>query len=158
GLNGVPIQVYKIRTMHSGSDKLKIDLSKQKIVDSNGSSVEDNRRIESRRWLRRWGIDEWPQLYNILEGEMSLVGLRPREEYYLDQLDERYKGYKNRVLQYKPGLFPPERIEKNTGSLDDFVKRGIAYLDKKDVSSIRTDFVYFFKIMYSKIIERTKNE
>lgn len=158
GLNGMPLRAYKIKTMHSGSDKLKIVLGEQALVDSNGLPVEDARRIKSRKWLRRWGIDELPQFYNILEGEMSLIGLRPREEYYLDQLDAIYEGYKDRVLQYKPGLLPPERVAKNSGSLDDFIERGLEYLDQKDVSPIKTDVIYFFKILYSKIIKGTRNE
>ena len=53
--------------------------------------------------MRKWRIDELPQLWNILKGEMSLVGPRPEREYYVDQLYLR-TPYFRYLLKVKPGL------------------------------------------------------
>ena len=53
--------------------------------------------------MRKWRLDELPQLWNIMLGEMSLVGPRPERKFYIDQLIERFPYYKY-LLKVKPGL------------------------------------------------------
>jgi lipopolysaccharide/colanic/teichoic acid biosynthesis glycosyltransferase len=53
--------------------------------------------------MRRWRLDELPQLWNILKGEMSLVGPRPERKYYIDKIIEKYPEYKY-LLKVTPGL------------------------------------------------------
>ncbi len=67
------------------------------------SSQHDERITNWGKIMRRWRLDELPQLWNILRGEMSLVGPRPERKYYIDCIAENYPEYKL-LLKVKPGL------------------------------------------------------
>lgn len=67
------------------------------------SSSNDKRITEWGKIMRRWRLDELPQLWNILKGEMSLVGPRPERKYYIDLITQHHPEYK--ILQkVKPGI------------------------------------------------------
>ena len=85
--------MYKFRSMINEAEK-----------DGPSLSSEDDPRIT--RWgkaMRKWRIDELPQLWNILIGEMSLVGPRPERRFYIDQVIAKTSYYKY-LLKVKPGL------------------------------------------------------
>ena len=67
------------------------------------SSDNDPRITPWGKIMRKWRLDELPQLWNILKGEMSLVGPRPERKFYIDQLIDRFPYYKY-LLKVKPGL------------------------------------------------------
>lgn len=93
GFKGKPFTMYKFRSMVSDAEK-----------DGPALSSENDPRIT--KWgkvMRKWRLDELPQLWNILLGEMSLVGPRPERRYYIDQIIPRYPFYKY-LLKVKPGL------------------------------------------------------
>lgn len=88
GRNGVPFRLWKFRTMTNERD-------------STGSLKPDEERGTTLgRWLRRWSLDELPQLINVLTGEMSLVGPRPLLMRYLP----RYNPEQARRMLAKPGI------------------------------------------------------
>jgi exopolysaccharide biosynthesis polyprenyl glycosylphosphotransferase len=93
GKNGVPFRMYKFRTMVKDAEKGVPSLS----------SVNDPRVTSSGRWLRRWRLDEIPQLVNVLAGQMSLVGPRPERQYFMERILERAPYY-SIVLKVKPGI------------------------------------------------------
>lgn len=93
GYKGKPFVIYKFRSMVQDAEK-------------NGPmlSSEDDERIT--RWgrvMRKWRLDELPQLWNIIKGEMSLVGPRPERKFYVDQIVELHPEYKY-LFKVKPGL------------------------------------------------------
>jgi exopolysaccharide biosynthesis polyprenyl glycosylphosphotransferase len=93
GYKGIKFQIYKFRSMYPDAEK-----------DGPALSSHDDQRVTA--WgkkMRKWRIDELPQLWNILKGEMSLVGPRPEREYYIDQLYLR-TPYFRYLLKVKPGL------------------------------------------------------
>lgn len=93
GYKGKSFTMYKFRSMVSDAEK-----------DGPALSSENDPRIT--KWgkvMRKWRLDELPQLWNILLGEMSLVGPRPERRYYIDQIIPRYPFYKY-LLKVKPGL------------------------------------------------------
>jgi exopolysaccharide biosynthesis polyprenyl glycosylphosphotransferase len=101
GKDGRPFTLYKFRTMVTGAEGMKASLA----VHNNGHGLlfklrEDPRITRTGRWLRRWSLDELPQLFNVLAGQMSLVGPRPA---LLDEV-ARYGYYVRRRLAVKPGL------------------------------------------------------
>jgi len=80
------------------------------IVNHGGAPI--TRKGEARitrvgAWLRRWKLDELPQLWNVVRGEMSLVGPRPEVPEYVDLSDPRWQ----RVLEARPGITDPASIE-----------------------------------------------
>lgn len=93
GYKGSAFIIYKFRSMITGAEK-------------NGpmlSSVNDDRITNWGKTMRRWRLDELPQLWNILKGEMSLVGPRPERKYYIDCIVNVHPEYKL-LLKVKPGL------------------------------------------------------
>ncbi len=91
GRNGEDFEVLKLRTMVVGAEKLGAGYA----VDKG-----DTRITRAGRVLRRTSIDELPQLWNILRGDMSVIGPRPTLRYQVEQYDERQR----RRLEIRPGL------------------------------------------------------
>ncbi len=93
GYKGKPFIIYKFRSMVQDAEK-------------NGpmlSSLDDERITKWGRVMRKWRLDELPQLWNIIKGEMSLVGPRPERKFYVDQIVEQHSEYKY-LFKVKPGL------------------------------------------------------
>jgi lipopolysaccharide/colanic/teichoic acid biosynthesis glycosyltransferase len=91
GRDGAPFELYKLRTMVSNAERMGAGLS----VDAG-----DERITRVGAWLRRYSIDELPNLINVLAGEMSLVGPRPTVQVQVDQYTERQR----RRLDVRPGI------------------------------------------------------
>jgi lipopolysaccharide/colanic/teichoic acid biosynthesis glycosyltransferase len=94
GLNGRPFRLWKFRTMHAGAPDVR-------NADGSAFTGEHDPRVTPvGRFLRTTSLDELPQLWNVLRGDMSLVGPRP------DQVDQRrfYTESEKRKLDVKPGL------------------------------------------------------
>jgi undecaprenyl phosphate N,N'-diacetylbacillosamine 1-phosphate transferase len=110
GRNGRPFKIYKFRTMVQNAEETGLGV----FTEEN-----DPRITRVGRWLRKWSLDELPQLFNILKGDMSLVGPRPTLLYQVERYDDRQR----KRLLVKPGvtgwaqvngrnsLTWPERIE-----------------------------------------------
>src|SRR5262249_5450597 len=78
GLNGQPFTIFKFRTMVTNAEQLKHELAAMNEMSGPVFKVSNDPRITpAGRWFRKFSIDELPQLYNVLRGEMSLVGPRP---------------------------------------------------------------------------------
>ena len=93
GYKSKPFIIYKFRSMITGAEQ-------------NGpmlSSTNDDRITNWGKIMRRWRLDELPQLWNILKGEMSIVGPRPERAYYINCIVDRHPEYKL-LLKVKPGL------------------------------------------------------
>ena len=93
GINGRSFKIIKFRSMVKDAEMYGPQLS----------SVKDQRVTTWGKVMRRWRIDELPQLFNILSGEMSIVGPRPERSYYVNQLISVHPEY-SKLLNVKPGL------------------------------------------------------
>lgn len=101
GKNGKFFKVYKLRSMRVGADRQKKELIGQNEMEGPAFKMENDPRITKvGTFIRRTSIDELPQLFNILKGDMSVVGPRPPLGYEVMQYDE----YAMRRLTVKPGL------------------------------------------------------
>jgi lipopolysaccharide/colanic/teichoic acid biosynthesis glycosyltransferase len=98
GLRGRPFDMLKLRTLRVGSDAL----------DRRVTAVEDDRITPVGRLLRRFQIDELPQFWNILRGEMSVVGPRPED---WDIVQRHYTPEHRRTLEVRPGIVSPADLK-----------------------------------------------
>lgn len=138
GKNGKLFHPFKFRTMVVGAVNKGLGIT----VTEN-----DERITKIGKFLRKWGIDEFPQLINILKGEMSLVGPRPTLKYQV----EKYSDFQKKRLQVKPGLAGWALIHgRNSLSWDERIKYDIWYIENwslwLDIKIIfRTFYLIFIK-------------
>ena len=100
GLNGRRFTLFKFRSMCANAEELKAELLPFSDKDTAFKMTRDPRLTPLGRWLRKFSIDEWPQLWNVLKGDMSLVGPRPA----VPEEVEQYKRWQRRRLRMRPGL------------------------------------------------------
>jgi len=101
GLGGRKFTLYKFRSMRADADLLKEELEHLNEMDGPVFKMKnDPRCTQIGRWMRRLSLDELPQLFNILKGDMSFVGPRPP----LPEEVERYERWQRRRLRMQPGL------------------------------------------------------
>ena len=102
GLHGKKFKIYKFRTMKIDAEELKNKFTEEekKEYEENQKLKKDNRVTRIGKFLRRTSLDELPQLWNILKGDMTFTGPRPIVEMEL----ERYQDKKEEFLSLKPGL------------------------------------------------------
>jgi len=100
GLNGRRFTFYKFRSMRDNADELKASLVHLSSKSIAFKIPNDPRLTRVGRILRKFSIDEWPQLWNVLKGEMSLVGPRPA----VPEEVELYERWQRRRLRMRPGL------------------------------------------------------
>jgi len=94
GLNGKTFYIYKLRTMRSDAEKNSGPVWAQE---------NDPRLIKFGRAIRKMHLDELPQLYNVLRGDMSIVGPRPERPVFVEKLSNEVVDYRKRI-QVRPGI------------------------------------------------------
>ncbi len=140
GLRGREFNMYKFRTMIMGAENMQEELSELNEADGPAFKIDDDPRATGiGRFLRRTGLDELPQLFNILSGEMSLIGPRPA----LKSEIKKYKRWQLRRLSVRPGLscFWQINPEKNSIKFEKWMEMDLAYIDNW---SFRLDLVILF--------------
>ena len=127
GLNGRVFVMYKFRSMTDNSEQLRFELETLNEMDGPVfKSSRDPRITVIGKVIRRFSVDELPQLYNVLRGDMSLVGPRPP----LPQEVARYARWQRRRLSMKPGMTCLWQISgRNEVSFDDWMKLDLTYID-----------------------------
>jgi exopolysaccharide biosynthesis polyprenyl glycosylphosphotransferase len=100
GLNGRRFVFYKFRSMCRNAEKLKPAIAHLSMRETAFKIPRDPRLTRVGRFLRKFSIDEWPQLWNVLRGDMSLVGPRPAVPSEVEQ----YQRWQRRRLRMRPGL------------------------------------------------------
>jgi lipopolysaccharide/colanic/teichoic acid biosynthesis glycosyltransferase len=144
GKNGKIITVFKIRTMHPYSEFLHEYILKHNGYGEKGKPKNDFRVTSWGRVLRKYWIDEIPQLFNVLKGELKLVGLRPVSEVYFNALNEDYKDMR---INYKPGCIPPYVALNKKSSKEEVIEAEYEYIKMKKSNPYTTDFILFFRAL-----------
>jgi exopolysaccharide biosynthesis polyprenyl glycosylphosphotransferase len=126
GLNGRQFVMYKFRSMVDNAEQLRVELESLNEMDGPVfKSSRDPRITFVGKIIRRFSIDELPQLFNVLRGDMSLVGPRPP----LPQEVARYERWQRRRLSMKPGMTCLWQISGREVSFDDWMKLDLTYID-----------------------------
>ena len=100
GLNGRKFVFYKFRSMQENAHAMRESLKHLSQRDLAMKIPNDPRLTGVGRWLRKFSVDEWPQLWNVVKGDMSLVGPRPA----VPEEVEQYQRWQRRRLRMRPGL------------------------------------------------------
>ena len=129
GQNGAPFTLYKFRTMITNAEQLKHELAALNEMSGPVFKVTNDPRITRiGKWLRRYSLDELPQLFNVLRGEMSLVGPRPLP---VDEVRRFSDLAHRRRLSVKPGITCLWQISGRNQIKDfkDWVRLDLEYID-----------------------------
>jgi exopolysaccharide biosynthesis polyprenyl glycosylphosphotransferase len=134
GQNGKPFKIIKFRSMYLDSENEGPQLSR----------TGDDRCTPWGATMRKWRLDELPQFWNVLIGEMSLVGPRPERQYYIDQIMQRAPHYKH-LLKVRPGITSWGQVKYGYAStVDEMIQRlkfDILYIENM---SLALDFKILF--------------
>ena len=129
GLNGRPFTMLKFRTMVTDAEQLKAELASFNEMDGPVFKVTNDPRVTALgRVLRKWSVDELPQLWNVLRFEMSLVGPRPLP---VDEIRRIHDPAHRRRLSVKPGLTCLWQISgrNEVKSFKEWVRLDLEYID-----------------------------
>ncbi len=144
GLNGKIFRMLKFRSMCKNAPEMHSDLLKENELDGPAFKMKDDPRITKiGRFIRKTSIDELPQLFNIIKGDMSIVGPRPLPTYETAECND----YQNQRLLVKPGLTCYWQCSGRSDiSFDEWVEMDLQYI--KD-ASMWTDIKIIFKTVGS---------
>lgn len=141
GVNGRIFNFYKFRSMYADAEERKQELMEQNEVSGLMFKMENDPRITKvGAFIRKTSIDELPQFWNVLKGDMSLVGTRPPT---LDEY-QQYSYYQKRRISFRPGITGLWQISGRSDikDFDEVVKLDLEYIDNW---SLLLDFKIIFK-------------
>ncbi|MFC1895264.1 sugar transferase [Thermodesulfobacteriota bacterium] len=128
GLNKKPVRSWKFRTMVSDADTIKDQLMAQNEMNGPVFKIKDDPRITKvGKFLRKYSLDELPQLWSVLKGDMSLVGPRPAGPHEL----RRYESWQRRKLSIKPGITCLWQVNgrNQINDFNEWAKLDLEYID-----------------------------
>jgi lipopolysaccharide/colanic/teichoic acid biosynthesis glycosyltransferase len=141
GLDGEIIYAYKIRTMFPFSEFLQKRIFEDHGLASTGKFSNDFRLTEIGTFLRRYWLDELPQIFDWLRGDIKLVGLRATSRHFLSLYP---RNFLDLYVQIKPGLIPPI-YDESTKGFDQIVEVELTYLQRYWDQPFRTDVRYLIQ-------------
>ncbi len=134
GLNHRPFSIYKFRSMYTNAEE-------------DGPQLSNENDARCTPWgavMRKWRLDELPQFFNVLKGEMSIVGPRPERRFYIEKIMERAPHYKH-LLKVRPGITSWGQVKygyaSNVEQMIQRLKFDILYIENM---SLALDFKIMF--------------
>ena len=131
GKDNKPFPMYKFRSMVSNAEELLEELMEQNEMDGPVFKIKEDPRITKvGKFIRKTSIDELPQLFNILMGDMSIVGPRPAIPHEVAE----YNDYQKQRLLVKPGLTCIWQVSgRNSIGFDEWVDMDLEYIEKRNL-------------------------
>ena len=141
GKHNKPFKIYKFRTMYDGAE----EKGQPQLSSDNDPRITPLGRI-----MRKFRIDELPQFWNVVKGDMSLVGPRPEREYYAKQILEREPAY-SLIHQVRPGITSLGQVKfgyaKNVDEMLERLRYDLLYLDNMSIINDLKIIAYTIKIV-----------
>lgn len=152
--DGKQLKVYKLRTMHPYSEYLQDYIYQLHSLDSGGKFKNDFRISTWGKFLRMFWLDELPMLFNLLKGDLKLVGVRPISKHYYELYDEELR---EKRIKTKPGLIPPFYADLPK-TLEEIQASELKYLSEYAKKPFRTDWKYFWKAWKNILFKRARSK
>ena len=152
GEGGSPITSYKFRSMYQDADSRKADLLRHNEMSGPVFKMSNDPRITFvGRWLRKYSLDELPQLWSVFKGDLSLVGPRPP----LQSEFERFSEIQKQKVSVKPGLTCLWQVSgrNQISDFDDWVRLDLQYIREW---SLTLDFKILLKTIPTLVLGRGK--
>ena len=154
GYQGKRVYIYKFRTMYPYSEFIQGHIHKKYDLDKSGKFKNDFRITSWGKVFRSYFIDEIPQLYNWLIGDIKLIGVRALSEHYFGLYPRDIQELR---VQSKPGIIPPYYADM-PNSFEEIIISEKDYLIKKKQRPIITDIIYFSKAMYNIVFSGARSK
>ena len=154
GHHGRIINIYKFRTMYPFSEFIQKDVFEENNLDASGKFLNDFRITSWGRILRKYFIDEIPQVYNWLRSDISLVGVRAISKHYYSLYPKELQELR---INFKPGLIPPYYADMPT-TFEEIVESEVRYLQKKKEKPIISNMIYFVKALINIIFSGARSK
>jgi lipopolysaccharide/colanic/teichoic acid biosynthesis glycosyltransferase len=154
GKHGKPFNVYKMRTMHPYSEYLQSYIYDRHKLKDGGKFNKDIRITTFGKIMRKFWLDEFPMIFNILKGDMKLVGVRPLSSQYFNLYS---KELQEKRIKFKPGLFPPFYADMPV-TLTEIQESEMRYLLLCETKSpFLIDIYYLFLILKNILIKKARS-
>jgi lipopolysaccharide/colanic/teichoic acid biosynthesis glycosyltransferase len=148
------IYIYKFRTMHPYAEYLQNYLISRNGYSNNTDKILDDFRLTGwGRFMRKYWLDELPQIINFLKGDLSLIGVRPISKSGLQRFSP---GFLEIREKYKPGCIPPY-VALRMQSIDLYEESEKIYLTEKEKQPFLTDVKYFYLAMYNILTNKIRS-
>ena len=153
GKGGKPIRVYKLRTMHPYSEYLQQYVYEKYGLQAGGKIKNDPRVHLIGRFSRKYWLDELPMLWNIVRGDLKLVGVRPISRHYLSLYPQEFVQFRN---EFKPGFIPPFYADLPQ-TLEEIVDSERRYLEKYQKMGFLADLQYLYRSLYNVFFKKARS-
>lgn len=151
GKEGELFYVYKVRTMHPYAEFLQGFIYDANSLQEGGKIHKDTRVSSFGRFMRKYWLDELPMIFNLIKGDMKLVGVRPLSAHYFSLYSSRLQKMR---IKFKPGLLPPFYVDMPK-TLEEIEASEMKYLKQcEEKGVLKTDMKYFFLILKSIFLTR----
>jgi len=151
--NGKKLKVYKLKTLSNDASEL---WNKDNVeLDAIGKPKLDHYYLKHGKFLRKYWIDELPQLYNLVKGDLKLVGFRPLSKESIKKFPLEHQEL---IKKQKPGLIAISYTLSKQKSMADLIKYEQKYAADYENNPIITDTKYFIKFLYITLVNGVRSE
>jgi lipopolysaccharide/colanic/teichoic acid biosynthesis glycosyltransferase len=154
GKGGKIIKVYKLRTMHPYAEYLQPYIYKKNKLEEGGKFKDDFRISTLGKFFRTFWLDEMPMIFNLIKGDLKIVGVRPLSQHYFELYSEELK---QKRIKYKPGLIPPFYADLPK-TLDEIQSSELRYLESYCKRPFFTDLIYFWKAFKNIVFKKARSK
>ena len=146
-------KIYKFRTMHPYSEFIQAEVFNENNLNERGKLYNDFRLTSWGKFLRKYWIDELPQLYNLFRGDIVLIGPRALSKHYFSLYPKELQKLRTSV---RPGLIPPYYADMPK-NFNEIIESEKLFLIQKKKSPIMTSIKYFFISIFNIIVKGARS-